>query len=60
MANTKATADLVKAVRDAVLSMRTAGDGRVLRKDGLALEVALKTYDADVEKNSCRADHECG
>ena len=49
---------LVRAVRDAVLSMNTAGDGRVLRKDGLALETVLKAYDSD--KNSCRSDHECG
>jgi len=49
---------LVKAVRDAVLSMKTAGDGRVLRKDGLALESALKAYESD--KHSCSADHECG
>ena len=47
---------LVKAVREAVLSMKKAGDGRILRKDGIALETALANYD----KNSCRGDHECG
>jgi hypothetical protein len=43
---TKEARTLVVAVRAAVASMKKAGDGRVLRGPGLALEQALLDFDS--------------